>query len=351
VRLFINKVGKRFDDVTAKSGLDKLTGWWQSVVASDVNGDGNMDLVVGNAGTNSIHRAPVTGFSLRPEGAAGRLFLMTEKSGGVLLPERSPAILGAALPSLGAKFHSYPELAAATAADIAGKEALEAAVKLEAAVLESGVLINIPGREGAPPKFTFQPLPVEAQLAPVYGIAVSDFDGDGDPDLVVAQNARNSPPGESQRDGGLCAFLINDGKGNFSTMEAARSGLASNAEHRACTVADLNFDGRPDVVLSTYREGLAAFTNTGPKTGPFLRVNLPPSRAPGVLVKIERAGAPAQIAEYAAGGGWLSQNVPSLFFGLGDGPQKGVINVRWPDGRMWMQSFDETRLTVTAPPK
>jgi hypothetical protein len=134
-------------------------------------------------------------------------------------------------------------------------------------------------------------------------------------------------------------------------MQAPQSGLAFNAEHRACTVADLNFDGRPDVVMSVYREGLAGFTNTGPKTWPIVRVNLPPSLAPGVRVKMERAGVAAQVAEYAAGGGWLSQNVPALFFGLGDGPRKGVVSVRWPDGRSWVQSFDETKLILTAPSK
>jgi hypothetical protein len=146
-------------------------------------------------------------------------------------------------------------------------------------------------------------------------------------------------------------LLLNDGKGRFTTMGASQSGLASNDEHRACTVADLNFDGRPDVIMSVYRGGLAGFTNTAPRSSPILRVNLPPGRAPGVRVKVERTGTADQVAEYAAGGGWLSQNVPSLFFGLGKGPLKGAVTVRWPDGRTWVQSFDESRLTMTAPAK
>ncbi len=101
--------------------------------------------------------------------------------------------------------------------------------------------------------------------------------------------------------------------------------------------------------MSVHRGGLAAFTNTAPNAFPILRVNLPPGRAPGAHVMIERTGERTQHAEYACGGGWLSQNAPSLFFGLGKGTRKGVVTVRWPGGRLWVQSFDENRLSVTAP--
>ena len=349
VRVWTNRPANRFEEITGAAGLAERTGWWQSVTAADVDNDGAMDLIAGNGGTNSVHRAPVTAFSVRPEGASQRLFLMTEKSSNRLLPQRNPAVLTSFMPWLDGKFSGYAAFAAASVEDLTGRESLEAALRLEAATLASGVFFNNAGKDKSAPSFTFQPLPAAAQLAPVFGCAVSDFDGDGDQDIVLAQNARDAPIEEAQRDGGLCVLLLNDGAGHFSAMPGGQSGLTFSAEHRACTVADVNFDSRPDVVMSVYRGGLAALTNTAPGRNLILRVNIPPHRAPGVRVKVERTGQPMQTAEYSAGGGWLSQSAPCLFFGLGSGPTTGVVTLRWPDGRLWTESFNESKLTLNAP--
>ena len=48
-----------FTDVTSKAGLDETSGWWNCVSVADVNGDGDMDLIAGNLGLNSILKASV----------------------------------------------------------------------------------------------------------------------------------------------------------------------------------------------------------------------------------------------------------------------------------------------------
>jgi hypothetical protein len=50
--------GKSF--VELKSGLDNLSGWWQSMAIADVDNDGDLDIVLGNIGQN---------FYLRPDSA------------------------------------------------------------------------------------------------------------------------------------------------------------------------------------------------------------------------------------------------------------------------------------------
>src|SRR5262249_44495620 len=59
VRVFHQEDGK-FVDRTAAAGFANTNGWWTSVQAADVNGDGRPDLVLGNYGLNSFIRASRT---------------------------------------------------------------------------------------------------------------------------------------------------------------------------------------------------------------------------------------------------------------------------------------------------
>lgn len=47
----------RFVDRTAEAGFSGTNGWWNTVAAVDVTGDGRTDLVLGNLGLNSYIRA------------------------------------------------------------------------------------------------------------------------------------------------------------------------------------------------------------------------------------------------------------------------------------------------------
>ena len=59
----------------------------------------------------------------------------------------------------------------------------------KATELQSGILIN--NGEG---NFKFNPLPKIAQIAPSFGIDLSDFDGDGNLDIYMVQNFYGPEP-------------------------------------------------------------------------------------------------------------------------------------------------------------
>ncbi len=78
-------------------------------------------------------------------------------------------------------------------------------------------------------------------LAPYGGatsVAVADVNGDGFPDLIVATGSNTA---------GLVGVLLNDGTGKFPTVATYSSGGLSPL---ALAVADVNGDGKPDVVVA-----------------------------------------------------------------------------------------------------
>src|SRR5678816_2819003 len=124
------------------------------------------------------------------------------------------------IPSLKKKYLKYESYKDQTIEDIFSKEQLQTAVKLSATMMESSVFIN--NKNGT---FTTKALPTAAQLAPLYGIAVNDFDEDGKADIVMGGNFYESKPEVGIYDASYGIFLKGDGKGNFTALSAQQSGI------------------------------------------------------------------------------------------------------------------------------
>ena len=98
--------------------------------------------------------------------------------------------------------------------------------------------------------FEARPLPVEAQLTPVNGATVADFDGDGNEDVFLSQNFFAVRVEDYRMDAGEGMLLLGDGAGGFASVFGHRSGIKIFGEQRGCAVGDLNDDGRPDLLIA-----------------------------------------------------------------------------------------------------
>ncbi|HEY5915616.1 MAG TPA: VCBS repeat-containing protein [Verrucomicrobiae bacterium] len=336
LRVFRNNQGKS-EEVTAQWGFASNTGWWTSVAAGDFDGDGKLDLVAGNWGRNSM-------YELNGPANAGVFFGDWHSDQRVALieawqqqtnwfPVHNRSWLAATIPEMAARFPTHESFGKGTLAAILG-ERYETARKLEANELRSGVFLNRGGH------FEWRPLPAEAQLAPVFGVCVGDFDADGVEDLFLSQNFFSAVPEKiakeaiSRDDSGRGLCLRGKGDGSFEPIDGSITGIRIYGEQRGAALADFNHDGRVDLAVAQNNGATRLFANQCSKRG--LRVTLQGAGANrdavGALLRLcyER-GRMGPCRSIAAGSGYCSLPAATQVLGWAETPV--ALWVRWPNGR------------------
>lgn len=163
-----------------------MNGLWQSIEAFDMDGDGDMDYLLGNWGTNSKFKASEK-FPMRlyfndfDENGQTETITAMEKN-GKYYPLESLDGLASQLVYLKKKYTSYKSFAGQTLEEIFGKEILDKSNILEVNTLESGYLRNDDG------DFVFVPFKNELQVSPIMAFLVDDFDGDGSQEVLCGGN-------------------------------------------------------------------------------------------------------------------------------------------------------------------
>ncbi len=253
-----------------------------------------------------------------------------EFEGETLFPARGKSCSTAAMPHLAARYHTYHDFALASLQEIYTPTCLNDAHRFAATTLESGVLIN----DGAS-RFSFRPLPRIAQAAPGFGVIVTDFDADGHADIYMAQNFYTPQPETGRMAGGLSLLLLGKGDGTFAPVSPGQSGIVVPGDARSATIAYLDADPWPDLVVGLNNAAPVAFQNRG-GTNRVLDVRLRGKpgnpQAVGARVTVHMDDGSTRTAEVYAGCGYLSQSSARLTFGLGQNGRAGKIVVRWPDG-------------------
>ncbi len=231
VRFFAND-GNKLRETTGNTGLQNMNGMWRSLIAADVDGDGNTDLVAGNLGLNCrYHITPQYPMQLYAKDIDNNgsidpvMFYYIKDDDGKrqLYPSVSRDQLAEQVPAVKKTFLLNKDYATATAGTIfKDKKDLQVLTCDES---RSCWLENTGNG-----KFAKHILPQEAQFAPVNAIVCTDADGDGIPDLLLAGNEYQTDVITGRYDASYGCFLKGNQNKAFTSIPPAQSGFLLNGD-------------------------------------------------------------------------------------------------------------------------
>jgi hypothetical protein len=255
IRFFHNQRGK-FQEATS-TGIADMSGWWNSLAAADFDGDGDIDYVAGNLGLNTKYRANdkeplcVQAADFNKDGRMDPIisyYLGGEKQ---LIHSRDDLI--DQISAMKARFRSYKAYAEASFEESFLPQELEKAYQVCSHWMQSSYIEN----KGAG-KFAIQALPLEAQLAPLFGMLAADYTGDGYVDVLAVGNDYSTEVATGRYDALQGLLLKGDGKGGFVVVRARESGFEADKDAKGMARL-ISSDGKELVLVGNNSDKLQVY--------------------------------------------------------------------------------------------
>ncbi|SDD19714.1 Repeat domain-containing protein [Algoriphagus faecimaris] len=235
ISVFKNMNGKLVK--SSQTGLENYLGWWNSIVAADFDQDGDMDFIVGNMGANN-HYHPT---AERPVKVYAKDFDQNGSMDPVIFSwyknrngefESYPVhfwddLYGQSI-LFRRKFDRYKSYGMTTESTLFTEEERKDALVLTGNYDRSVFLENKGNGQ-----FEIHPLPVEAQMAPVFGIRVDDFNEDDLLDVMLVGNDYGNEIFIGRLDALNGLVLLGDGAGNFKALSPSESGFIVPGDGKA----------------------------------------------------------------------------------------------------------------------
>lgn len=257
----VNVWSRREGRVHSKELFSERSGYWSTVDAADFNGDGRLDLLLGNLGLNTKYQVSKDReyelFFSRDPVASPRLFIDAVKEGDSVYPLETRTLHQMYLPSEMAKTGTYEDFGKMTVEEAFGGEVMAGLDSVS--IAEARSLLLLQNEEGGVDE---QVLPHLAQSGRVLDSEVFDIDGDGDLDVVLVNESLAPQPWVALAPNRAhLTVLINDGNGVFEAVLPGASGLVVDQGQAKClSVSDLDGDGLVELIVSVSDGPLLVFS-------------------------------------------------------------------------------------------
>ncbi|MEO5893673.1 MAG: VCBS repeat-containing protein [Ferruginibacter sp.] len=256
VKIFINQHGKLIDASDQYIKFPSL-GWWNTISCADFDHDGDMDLVIGNCGENTqfkVSEKNPMSLYYKDFDANGSIDpILCYYIGDTSYPAASRDDITDQVPFLRKKFLEYHSYAAATINELFTPEQLKDAGQLKATTMRTIYLEN-KGTTG----FAERQLPAEAQYSPIYSIAVTDVNGDGNQDMICTGNNAwtRIKFGRYRANHGM--VFLGDGENHFAYLPQWNTGLNVRGDVRSSIL--LYAGGKQELILGFNDDRLKCYS-------------------------------------------------------------------------------------------
>jgi len=248
------------NNISKENGLEEESGWWNKIIATDIDDDGDDDYVIGNLGLNYKYRASVAepfevyAHDFDDNGSID--IVLGYYNNGTAFPVRGRQCSSEQMPIIAEKFKTYEEFGEADLRDVYGDK-LDRALHLKAKNFASSVLYN----EGNG-SFKLVELPIKAQFAPINGIIATDFNYDGNKDLLFAGNLFNAEVETGRADAGRGLLMLGNGLGDFEDVSIKEAGFLAHLDAKDLALLETGQGIGRLIIVANNNSGMQIYAET-----------------------------------------------------------------------------------------